>query len=326
MANYLLQKNDNHIMGRSKHIIWNDYLYVIHSDDNESWCIIKYDQKFNKIKTITFEHTYMEIAILYIYNDYLYIGFAYGYISIIDKNDNILNYMDTKLVYIYDLCISNNYIFIAVEGNFISIFTLDGKFYKNIPCNDWVDKLIVIDNYLYAGDCNGFIYKISTINFQIIKSIKQYTDAITSIIYINNHLYLGGYDNIITECNLDLTIHKKIITLYSTITKIYYYNNQLFITSISGSLTKLDLNTYGCTELIKPNKYNYYLINWNNKLHVINLTKQYIKIYGDFHLRDYENLPHKTKESLWEAAKVFYMYNVSKDIRLLIYRQLLKNI
>jgi hypothetical protein len=325
MADYLLQKIQKNLSGALTHIIYNDYLYVIHSDDDESWYIIKYDQKYNKVKTITLDRTNIGIRLLYIYKDHLYILFDHTFISIIDKNDNIVNHINTGIGYIYDICIINNYIFTAVEEKFITILTIDGKFYKNIQCNDWVNKFIVIDNYLYVGDDLGYIYQISTIDFQIIKTVKHHTEMITSFICINNHLYSGGNDKTIIEWNLDLTINKKIIKLNKNIKNVSYYNNQLFITTIHGSLMKLNLNTYKSKELIEPYTHPY-LISWDNKLHLYNSDKQYIKIYGNFYLRDYNELPIKTKENLWEAAKVFYMYNVSKDMRLLIYKQLLNHI
>ena len=68
-----------------------------------------------------------------------------------------------------------------------------------------------------------------------------------------------------------------------------------------------------------------FLTVWKNRLYAASYNG-IIKKWGEFYLRDFHRLPcNEKKVTLWGCAQAFHVLNIPKDVRLLLYRQILIN-
>jgi hypothetical protein len=182
-----------------------------------------------------------------------------------------------------------------------------------------------IEGYLYSGGYNGVITKYDS-NRTIICKFLGHVSHINSIIYINGYIYSASSDYYVIKWSLSGEIISRI--KFSDIPHNFAFINGYLYIECSEGVCKLNINTLE----YETRKYNIRFDNYitiNNSTYIINRNN--ILKCGEFYLQDYYRLPNKKKRLIWTMAKILYRLkriniNITKDIRLLIYRQLLTKV
>jgi hypothetical protein len=178
--------------------------------------------------------------------------------------------------------------------------------------------LTSINDNLYSGHKNGNIIQWNSKTLLPEKVIygNGMDHPITRLISINNKLYAINNNKYIKYINFD---NNKLYELSfdKTVISIGIVNGILY----SGHYNSIVLkwNSHDSFECIKIQSIYAIsnIIDFNGHLYVSYYN--YIAKIGEFYLNDYIN-----KKEIWKAAKVLYRLAIPKDIRLLIYRQILE--
>ena len=175
------------------------------------------------------------------------------------------------------------------------------------------------NGYLYSGSDNRTIIKWNndgTVN----QILKGHSSSVLSLVEFDGYLYSGSYDKTIIKWNKDGTISQTLKGHSGLITSLVEFNGDLYSTDTK---TIIKWNKDGTIkEILKGSNDVRCLIVFNGHLYSGSFDGRIIK-WGEFTLQHYRDLNEEKQTLLWEASKIFYMYGICKDVRLLIFRYLI---
>jgi WD40 repeat protein len=292
-----------------------EYIYY-----NDYELIIQRDLKGN---TKTFKGHTDQILCFSVIDDYLYSSGYDGQIIKWDDDGSILDTIKTEQSIYYIMNING---VLYSSNNIGEIQKHDKNNTTTITFNPEKNPSdYITSNGIDLYYENGYhICKINLDTLEFTKVIERCDTNINTNIncmkFYNNFLYTGGSDNLLRRSN-----GTKLEIIYKCdyqITYFTFYNNYIYVGNSNGDIVQLNLN--GNVKHI----YNVHT-KWISCIQVIrnciyscSYDEKIVKL-GEFYLRDYFNLSQESKNILFEVAKVFYRLNIHKDIRLMIFRELL---